>query len=197
MWEGQSAYLITGGETAYQDADPDPYYSASSKALTRIASEHISYLNENTSNKIMASWISEGKLNDIKKALGYRLVATTGEIGYSATTSGSAVTYSVSIRNKGSVRVIYPRPMKLVYLHLGEPTVVVDNLGDVRSLLPGAAASTFSGSFNLPIDAEAGDKIAVWIPDNAAGLQTNGAYSIRLGNSDISWENGYNVIYTF
>lgn len=200
MWESQSAYLITGGETAYQSAAPDPAYSGSSVALTRIANEHISYLNKNPENKIMKSWIDGGNLNDIKKALGYRLVATEGSVSYTGTSSGDEVDYSISIRNKGSVRVIYPRPCKLVYIHLGEATTVVDNLGDVRSLLPGAGASTFSGSFNLPVNAEAGDKIAVWMPDSDPldnDLDQNPAYSIRLANSDISWENGYNVIYTF
>ena len=197
MWEGQSPYLITGGETAYQDADPIDSYSGKTTALYRIGKEHISYLNKNPENKIMKAWIDGGNLNEIKMALGYRLVATQASISYTTTTSGSAVDYSISIKNNGSVRVIYPRPCKLVYIHLGTPTVVVDNLGDVRSLIPGADASTFSGSFDLPNNAEAGDKIAIWIPDNAAGLQSNPAYSIRLSNSDISWEGGYNVIYTF
>ena len=197
MWQDQSAYLITGGETAYQDSEPNPEKSGISVALTRIGNEHYSYLNKNPENKIMKSWIDGGYVNDVKKALGYRLVATSGEVSYSATASGSRVDYSISIRNKGSVRVIYPRPAKLVYLHLGAPTIVVEDLGDVRSLLPGAAAIAFSGYFNLPMDAEAGDKIAVWLPDNDEDLRTTASYSIRLANSDIRWESGYNVIYTF
>ena len=197
MWQGQSAYLIAGGETAYQSTEPNPEKSGISVALARIGAEHYSYLNKNPENKIMKSWTDGGNLNQVKKALGYRLVATAGQISYSSTASGSRVDYSISIRNKGSVRVIYPRPAKLVYIHLGAPKVVVEDLGDVRSLLPGAAATTFSGYFNLPGNAEAGDKIAVWLPDNDEGLSTTASYSIRLGNSDIRWESGYNVIYTF
>ena len=44
---------------------------------------------------------------------------------------------------------------------------------------------------------EAGDKLAVWLPDAAEGLQSRSEYSIRLANSDVAWDSGYNVIYTF
>ena len=196
MWEEQSPYLINGGETAYQSEEPDPDYCNRTRALNRIGNEHISYLNKNTDNKIMAYWIANDYLEDIKKALGYRLVATEASVDYSSTALGARVDFSISILNNGSVRVIYPRPFKLVYIHLGEPTVVKD-LGEVRDILPGNPATVISGYFNLPNAAEAGDKLAIWLPDNATGLQNNASYSIRLANSDISWESGYNIIYTF
>ena len=49
----------------------------------------------------------------------------------------------------------------------------------------------------LPQDIVAGDKLAVWLPDAAEGLQSRPEYSIRLANSDVAWDSGYNVIYTF
>ena len=196
MWNGQSAKLVVGGETAYQNEDPNPLYCGHDVAISRIADGHVSYLNKNTGNKIMKYWIDNGYLTDICKALGYRLVVNSADLTFSSLSSGSTVNYSISIQNKGKMTVIYPRPFKLVLVHDGTPTVLAD-FGDVRNLAPGAAASTFSGSFVLPQNVMQYDQLAIWLPDNAAGLRSNAAYSIRLANSDVTWSGGYNVLYTF
>ena len=196
MWNSQSAYLVMGGETAYEDGAPDPSYSAPAVALSRISDEHMSYLNKNPENKIMKSWIDAGDLEDIKKALGYRLVLNSADFTYASTTSGSTVNYSIKIENTGSACVIYPRPFKLVLLHAGSCYQVKD-LGVIRNVAPGAAATTLTGSFSLPVDLEGGDRLAIWLPDNADGLRTNSAYSIRLANEEVTWYDGYNIICTF
>lgn len=196
MWNSQSAWLLVGGETAYQSSAPDPTYCGHDVALSRLAGGHVSYLNKNTSNKIMAYWISNGWLNDICKALGYRLVVNSANVTYSSLSSGSKLSYSFSIQNKGSATPIYPRPFKLVLVHNGTPTVLAD-FGDVRSLLPGAAATKFSGSVTLPQTVMQFDQLAIWLPDNSDKLRSNPAYSIRFANSDIDWANGFNIIYSF
>jgi hypothetical protein len=111
--------------------------------------------------------------------------------------SGATVNYSISIQNKGCARVLYQRPCMLVLIHDGTPVVLKSNLTDVRNLVPGASATELSGSFELPQDVAKNDQLAIWLPDNAVALQATPAYSIHLANTEISWENGYNVIYTF
>ena len=199
MWNGQSAKLVVGGETAYQSSEPNPTYCGHDVAIERIANGHVSYLNKNTGNKIMTYWINNNYLTDICKALGYRLVVNSADITFTSLNSGATVNYSIAIQNKGKTTVIYPRPFKLVLVHNGEPSVLAD-FGDVRNLAPGAAATTFSGSVTLPQTVMQYDQLAIWLPD--ADILDNGldeipAYSIRLANSDVTWSNGFNVLYTF
>ena len=79
----------------------------------------------------------------------------------------------------------------------GDADVLVNNMGDIRNIAPSDDYSTLSGSFILPQNIISGDMFAIWLPDNSAGLRSNPAYSIRLANSDVTWTNGYNVLYTF
>lgn len=67
---------------------------------------------------------------------------------------------------------------------------------DVRNLSPGASATVLSSSFELPVRVADGDKLAIWMPDRTVSLQSTPAYSIRFANTDISWENGFNVLET-
>ena len=145
----------------------------------------------------MAKWYAEGRFDDIKKALGYRLVLDSARFTSNSFESGASVKYSIGIANTGCAPVIYTRPFKLVLISGGSPTVLVDNLADIRTIASGGDATLLSGSFNLPFDVSTGDKLAIWLPDNAASLQANPAYSIRLASNEVAWENGYNVLYTF
>ena len=202
MWYSQGNWVICGGEMSYRS---DSEWAALSddlkdckKSITEMRKQHLSYLHYSESNKFMVKWIGEGHMEDLKKMLGYRLVLGDVDLTYSALTSGSTVNYSIQMKNTGCAPVYYARPFKLVLLHSsGASTVLVDNLGDVRNLAPGADFTTLSGSFELSADVANGDKLAIWLPDNASGLQANAAYSIRLANKEVTWTDGYNVLYTF
>ena len=215
MWNSQSAWVITGGEAAYRGGDTqeehetwlaaNPDLADFDNSLAAIREQHFSYLNENPNNILMDFWDGDtqgivgsgsSRIPELRKALGYRLKLNTVDLGFPDLNSGSTVTYSISMSNVGSAPVIYPRPFKLVLLHGGTPTVLVADLGEIRNVAP-AGSETFSGSFSLPQNVVAGDKLAIWLPDNAASLQSNAAYSIRLANSDVTWSSGYNVIHTF
>ena len=196
MWNSQSAWLLMGGETGYPSGSPDPTYMGKEPALSTIAAHHISYLNNNDSNPIMAEWIANGWETDIRKALGYRLVLDNLMLGYANLDASTDVSYSINLSNTGSASVIYPRPFKLLLIHGGSPVELVSDLGEIRDVLPGSTHE-FKGSFTLPQDIASGDKLAIWLPDSNDGLKNISSYSIRLANSDVTWENGYNVIYTF
>lgn len=218
MWYSQSAWVITGGETAYRGGDTpesknewlaaNPAMASFDNAITAIQTQHFSYLNANSNNILMDYWdgaggdvgTGESRIPELRKALGYRLVLNSADFTFDALTSGESVNYSISLQNKGSAPVIYSRPFKLVVIHNDAPTDLVTSLMDVRNLAPAASETMLSGSFTLPYSLSVGDKIAIWLPDADIldkGLDEIPAYSIRLANSDVTWDNGFNVLYTF
>jgi len=226
QWYGQGEWLVCGGESAYagKDYDGDGTTTVAEKqrwlnensalvdpdnSIAALRQQHFSYLHNAPSNILMDYWAGssdaggsfdwggENKLPEMKKALGYRLVLGSVRLTGSSLQAGAMVGYSISIQNKGCARVIYPRPFQLVLLHNGTPTVLVENLMDIRDLAPGAASIVLSGSFTLPQGIVSGDKIALWLPDNAEGLRGNASYSIHLANSGITWSGGYNILHTF
>lgn len=226
QWFGQGEWLVCGGESAYvgtdsngnEKLDPEekqawldanPTLANPDNSIAAMRQQHWSYMHNAETNILMDYWagpnpagksvVSCGtdRIPDFKKALGYRLVINSADFTGSSLESGATVNYSISIQNKGCARVIYPRPCKLVLIHNGTPTVLKDNLTDVRNLAPGASATVLEGSFTLPQSVYKDDKLAIWLPDNATGLQATPAYSIHLANSDVTWENGYNIIHTF
>ena len=147
----------------------------------------------------MVKWTGEGRMEDLKKMLGYRLKLNSANFTFSSLASGATINYSISIQNTGCAPVVYSRPFQLVLLRgSSAPVVLVDNLADVRTIAAGASEATvLQGSFNLPEGVATGDRLAIWLPDNAAGLRSNAAYSIHLANDEITWTDGYNILYTF
>ena len=198
MWKSQSSWLAVGGETGFVDT-VDETYCALTPALNTIGQYHYSYLNDAASNnKIVKYWIANDQYQTIRKALGYRLVLNSAKITGAGWTNGTSLNFKLNISNTGSASVIYPRPCKLVLIHNGTPTVLKDMgaVRDIRNITPGSNY-TYDFDVTLPQDVYTGDKIAIWMPDKTAGLQGTAAYSIRLSNGDVKWDNGYNVIYTF
>ena len=200
MWYSQGNWLACGGEMSYRSEDAFNALSADlkdcDKGIAEMRRQHLSYLHYSTSNRFMAKWNSEGRFEDIKKALGYRLVLKSADITYPDLNAGSTVKYSISMVNTGCAPVMYARPFKLVLKKGSSVTVLVENLADVRTISMDQP-TVLEGSFVLPQTVSGGDKLAIWLPDNASGLQNNIAYSIRLANSDVSWDSGYNIIHTF
>ena len=201
MWKSQSPKLAIGGEVAFRALYKcDPAYYALEPALEAIADYNYSYLNDASgNNEIIQYWVSRDEYPIIRKAIGYRLVLNNLTITPAGTyASGQSVNFSFKISNTGSASVIYPRPCKLVLLHGSTPTVLKDLTAahDVRDITPGNN-HTYSFDVTLPQNICEGDRLAIWMPDKTAGLQSTAAYSIRLSNNDVTWDNGYNVIHTF
>lgn len=203
MWEQQSAWLICGGEAPYGNSYSLDYGDTYEEVRAAICNYHYSYLHHDTAyhtgssggSRMMKYWHEQGWMPDIKKLLGYRLYLESARIEGEGLTSGSSVGFSLTFHNSGAAPVMNARPMKLVLLHGGTATVLAD-VGEVR-LVASQASKSYTVTVTLPRDIVAGDKLAVWLPDAAEGLQSRPEYSIRLANSDVAWESGYNVIYTF
>lgn len=200
MWMSQGAWMVTGGETGFVEAaDVNPAYCELDAALTTMRQYHYSYLNDAISNnEIVKYWAANGYYPTIRKRLGYRLVLDSAKISAPDLRSGSTVEVQLTISNTGSASLVYPRPCQLVVLHEGTPTVLKDMgaLYDIRDIAPDGS-HTYSFSVTLAQDVYAGDKLAIWMPDKTPALQDRAAYSVCLSNSDITWEEGYNVICTF
>ncbi|MBO4467082.1 MAG: DUF4832 domain-containing protein [Bacteroidales bacterium] len=204
MWYSQGNWTACGGEMSYRSAEAFAALSDDLKdcdeGIAEMRRQHLSYLHYSESNRFMVKWIGEGRMEDIKKALGYRLVLNSANFTFDALTSGQSVNYTISLQNTGCAPVIYSRPFKLVVIHDSAATVLVDDLMDIRNLSAGASATELTGSFELPFSLSVGDKLALWLPDPDPldnGLDENPAYSMRFANSDVTWSDGYNVIYTF
>ena len=210
MWEQQSAYLIAGGEAPYSSTSPSQmegyYYN---NVRSAIFNRHISYLHHDTGHHehpgstdphdgslLMRHWHEQGWMTDIKKWLGYRLWMENLKITGTNFSSGSTITVRLKIHNSGAAPVINERPMKLVLIHNGTPVVLKDDCGEIRSVASGTT-ETFTFNVTMPQSAVSGDKLALWLPDQASGLRNRSEYSIRLANSDVTWSDGYNILYTF
>ena len=204
MWMQQSASLICGGEAPYGNSYDLDYSDTFEEVRSALCDYHYSYLHHDTAyhtggsggSRMMNYWHEQGWMPDIKKLLGYRLYLESVRIEGEGWTAGSSLTVSMTLHNGGAAPVMNERPMALVLLRNGTPTVLVEHLGDVRTVAS-QASKTFSATWTLTRDIVAGDKLALWLPDAATGLQSRPEYSIRLANSDVAWSSGYNVIYTF
>ena len=210
MWEQQSAYLITGGEAPYSSKSPSQMDGYTyNNVRSAIFNRHISYLHHDTGHHehpgstdpnhgslLMRHWHEQGWMPDIKKWLGYRLSMENLKITGTNFSGGSTLSVRLKIHNSGAAPVVNQRPMKLVLIHNGSAVVLKDNVGDIRSVASGTT-KTFTVDVTMPQTAVSGDKLALWLPDQASGLRSRSEYSIRLANSDVSWSNGYNILYTF
>ena len=204
MWKQQSAWLICGGEAPYGTSYSLDYGDTFEEVRTAICDYHYSYLHHDTAyhtgssggSRMMKYWHEQGWMPDIKKLLGYRLYLESARITGEGLTSGSSLSVSLTIDNSGAAPVVNERPMELVLLHDGSPIVLESNVGEIRQVAS-QGSKTFTVTVTLPRDIVAGDKLALWLPDAATGLQSRPEYSIRLANSDVAWSSGYNVFYTF
>jgi hypothetical protein len=215
MWKDQGAYLINGGEAPYSSKSitgMDGYYKDNVQAA--IFDYHYSYLHHDTAyhtgsssgSSLMKHWHEQGWMDDIVKWLGYRLYLANVTVTGSDSSSGSTLNVSFTLENSGAAPVINVRPMQLVLLHGSTPIVLKADCGDVRLVPPGTVSGsvitpgskTYSFTVTLPQSISSGDRLALWLPDNAEDLQSRAVYSIRLANNETTWtSDGYNVFYTF
>ena len=217
MWQQQAEYLICGGEAPYSSTSITEMEGYNYNNIPAgVYNNHYSFLHHDIGwheypndsshgSTLMRWWHEQGWMPAIKKMLGYRLYLTDITVTGSSASSGSTLDVSFTIKNSGAARVINARPMKFVLLHNGAPTILKDSDLDIR-LVPAGTVSgttvtpgthTYTFQVTLTQDIVTGDQLAIWLPDNAAGLQSRPEYSIRLANNEITWSNGYNVFCTF
>lgn len=212
MCVSQSAYMAVGGEPYSKNSyTMDGYFeNRMDRVMETVTNQHISYLRDfELSGMNALDWMDADQKDDLCKALGYRLWLSDVKLYVNGQDAGTPMTIQITLNNSGSAPVINKRPMKLVLLRDGvPPTVLVENLGEVRDVPPGGSR-TFTRTFTIPAcGIQGNDKLALWLPDASSSIADRAAYAIRLANDGIEWETsdpsdpaqalgGYNVFTQF
>lgn len=212
MCASQSAYMAVGGEpySKYSSTMDGYFTNRMDRVMETARNQHISYLSDFELYGMNAlDWMDPDQKDDLCKALGYRLWLSEVKLYVNGQDAGTPMTIQITLNNSGSAPVINKRPMKLVLLRDGvPPTVLVENLGEVRDVPPGGSRS-FTRTFTIPAcGIQGNDKLALWFPDASPSIADRAAYAIRLANDGIEWETsdpldpaqalgGYNVFTQF
>jgi hypothetical protein len=173
-----SATVPVGGETC------GPYGTRSQwgTAATELARYHWSFLNVDFHRSVLDSWGQAG-LATTARSLGYRLRLVSGAFPATAR-PGQTVRMELTLTNDGYAAPLTRRPVHVVF-GTGPTAVAVPVAVDVRGLAPGAT-KTFR--VDVPVPAAAGPKaLSLALPDDAASLAGNPAYSVRLANQGL-WD---------
>ncbi|WP_426512919.1 DUF4832 domain-containing protein [Dactylosporangium sp. McL0621] len=192
---------IVGGETCNASGGND---AAGVNAQYELGHQHWTEINEDYAAVNTDLWKStavaaagsdpaETLFTRIKRKLGYRLRLTDATFS-SPAAPGAAFTFSAHLSNDGYAGIIKPRPVYLVFddgthrYNVALPGV------DPRTWKPGALTVP-TQTVTLPAMVSGSYKLALWLPDQAAGLRANPAYSVRLANTG-TWDaaKGYNVL---
>lgn len=136
----------------------------------------------------------ESEFNRISRKLGYRLRLIDVSLPMSAK-AGESFTISANLSNDGYASIIKKRP---IYLVLDNGTdrynIELTNI-DVRKWVSGPFVLSPQTLF-LPSDIKSGTyKLALWLPDASANLQSRPEYAVRFANNNV-WDatKGFNVL---
>jgi hypothetical protein len=136
----------------------------------------------------------ESEFNRISRKLGYRLRLIDATFPMSVK-AGESFTISANLNNDGYAGVIKKRP---IYLVLDNDTdrynIELTNV-DVRKWVSGPIVLS-PQMLILPSDIKSGIyKLALWLPDASANLQSRPEYAIRFANNNV-WDatKGFNVL---
>jgi hypothetical protein len=138
---------------------------------------------------------AESEFDRISRKLGYRLRLVDATFSTSAN-AGDSFTIAANLSNDGYAGVIKKRPVYLVFDNGADRYNIELTNVDLRTWLSGPVELS-PQTVALPLNMASGAyKLALWLPDAAANLQSRSAYSIRFANHDI-WDStkGYNLLY--
>jgi chitodextrinase len=192
---------MVGGETCGADGYNDAACVNAQEEMRKLNFTEINedYAAVNTDKWKAANLAASGNdpaetcFTRIKRKLGYRLRLLDATFPTTVAPGGS-LGLTAHLDNDGWSGLIKTRPVYLV-LDNGSQRYNLPLSGvDPRTWLAGA--STVTSSVAVPGGAVAGTyKLALWLPDPSAGLQSRPAYAIRLANTG-TWDaaKGYNVL---
>jgi len=182
-----SKYTVVGGETCRSvglvERNDCP------TAVEELTKYHWDYLNSEFYRPIIDRWIERGCYAEISRRLGYRFELVT----VSSPTDlvpGKSLDMTITMRNVGFGKLYNPRPIQVLLVPTaGGTPIVVDAVADARSVLPVAGETrTFTLEAAVPTNTPQGSYFAyLRLPDDAAALRGNPAYSIRLANAQV-WD---------
>src|SRR4051812_1717022 len=173
-----SATVPVGGETCGTYGTRSQWGTAA----TELARYHWSFLNADFHRGVLDSWGQAG-LTTAARSLGYRLRLVSGAFPATAR-PGHTVRMELTLTNDGYAAPLNRRPVQVVF-GTGPTAVAVPVAVDVRGLAPGAT-KTFR--VDVPVPRATGRQaLSLALPDHAASLAGNPAYSVRLANQGL-WD---------
>jgi hypothetical protein len=138
---------------------------------------------------------AESEFDRISRKLGYRLRLIDATFPMSAK-SGGSFTIAANLNNDGYASIVKSRPIFLVFDNgTNRYNIELTNV-DVRTWLSGSVALS-PKTVTLPLNMVPGKyKMALWLPDASANLQSRPEYAVRFANNEV-WDatKGYNVLY--
>ena len=189
-WEAETKYTIFGGESNQPSS-----YSDCDHTIARMQALHDSYMNISYHTTVIARWQSGGCLEDMRRQIGYRFVATDVATTYQPK-AGQELKVVVTLHNEGFASPKNPRDVRMLLVNNADPADVVSVTPDCDPRFWGPEGEhQISVSFKPE---KAGDyKICLYMPDPKPVLAKDPRYAIRLANKDC-WDEttGYNYLTT-
>jgi hypothetical protein len=137
---------------------------------------------------------AESEFDRISRKLGYRLRLIDATFAMSAK-AGESFKFAANLNNDGYASIIKSRPIYLVFDNgTDRYNIELTNI-DVRKWVSGSIVLS-PQTVTLPKNMAPGTyKLALWLPDAFAKLQSRPEYSVRLANNNV-WDatKGYNVL---
>lgn len=185
-------YVVQGGEVC----NPSQYDDCPN-ALKELAYMRWSTLNSFPSDgkSILADWMTQGCMDDIKHRLGYRFRLLNAEIP-NKIVSGEPLALKFSIINEGWATAYNPRKLEIVLRHKSsEQNYTLLTKENPQFWLPGQK-TTINITINTPSTLPSGIyEVFLNLPDPSKKLSHQPEYSIRLANEDTWEENtGFNSL---
>jgi hypothetical protein len=185
-------YAPFGGETNTYSS-----YIALDHARQYMADYHLSYLNEDYLESVIAQWQKVGLLDEMRRRLGYRFQLTDAYLPSIVHTGGN-MSLKLSIANVGWAAPFNARTCDVVLISSAGTMAARWSLGaDPRRFEPGTT-TLLEKTFTLPATLTEGDyTIALDLSDPEPTLAGNPLFSIRLANDGV-WDEttGFNRLGT-
>ena len=190
-WEGDSRYVLMGGETCGLSE-----YCTCENSLKDMEDSHWTYMNSGYNGSVLGRWETDGCMNEVKRRLGYRL--SFADAYHSTPAAGQDMQVALRIKNSGFAAPMNPRAVELVFVD-GNGIKTVYKLEDVDPRFWFAnKTSVINKTIKVPAEAVGICTLYLNLPDPKPTLHDNPDFSIRLANAEV-WDSGtgYNKILEF
>lgn len=162
--------------------------------LAEMERLHWSYINLDFFAPAIERWRTEGCFDTIERRLGYRFELVEADVPPQVRPGGNFV-LRVQLHNDGFGSLYNERPVFVVLDDGANRYEVELETVDARRWAAGEDAEWYA-HLELPNDVPEGSyALALWLPDEAAALRANPAFSVRFAN-DAGWDadHGYQVL---
>ncbi|KQQ95347.1 hypothetical protein ASF62_02070 [Leifsonia sp. Leaf325] len=179
----RARYAVVGGETCNPSV---PARTNCVTALRELSEMGFSYLNRDYEPNSLRRLTEEGCATEIGKRLGYRLEVRNAVVPVALARTSTSLPVSFTVANTGFASVVNART---AYLRLRGPGT------DVTTAVPSDPRSWDAGKLTTAVTtmklsgrlAAGRYTLSLWLPDAAADLRANAAYSIRLATTGV-WQ---------